>query len=277
MAKRVKLADIAREAGVSVTAASFYINGKAVGRDWLAPGFTQYNKTHPYQVYDVTGMVRSGANAMGAVLAEGWWSGGMTFTGENWNYFGDRQSLLAKLTITYADGSVERVKVTADMVSGFSSAVATSSGKMTISYGGKSIDWIYRVTGSGGIQTTFRLKIGYTPGESFGSVTVSAEGVSGSSNGIYAVAFDLVLGSGIAIAEGGITCGVSGFKSAVNADGSNIRIVLWSADGVTSLNEGATLVLFGISGSKGTLTVQNASVSDGVSDYTVPATSYAIG
>ena len=108
-------------------------------------------------------------------------------------------------------------------------------------------------------------------------MTVSAEGVSGSSNGIYAVAFDLVLGSGIAIAEGGITCGVSGFKSAVNADGSNIRIVLWSADGVTSLNEGATLVLFGISGSKGTLTVQNASVSDGVSDYTVPATSYTIG
>ncbi len=87
----------------------FYINGKAVGRDWLAPGFTQYNKTHPYQVYDVTGMVRSGANAMGAVLAEGWWSGGMTFTGENWNYFGDRQSLLAKLTITYADGSEQTV------------------------------------------------------------------------------------------------------------------------------------------------------------------------
>lgn len=183
----------------------------------------------------------------------------------------------AYILVTYADGSVERVKVTADMVSGFSSAVATSSGKMTISYGGKSIDWIYRVTGSGGIQTTFRLKFGYTPGESFGSVTVSAEGVSGSSNGIYAVAFDLVLGSGIAIAESGITCGVSGFKSAVNADGSNIRIVLWSADGVTSLNEGATLVLFGISGSKGTLTVQNASVSDGVSDYTVPATSYTIG
>lgn len=87
----------------------FFINGSAVGDDWLAPGFTQYNKTHPYQAYDVTDLVRGGANAMGAVLSEGWWSGGMTFTGENWNYFGDRQSLLAKLSITYADGTEQTV------------------------------------------------------------------------------------------------------------------------------------------------------------------------
>lgn len=182
----------------------------------------------------------------------------------------------AYILVTYADGSVERVKVTSGMVSGFSSAVATSSGKLTVSYGGKSIDWLYRVTGSGGIQTTFRLKIGYTSGETSGTVTVSAEGVNGSANGIYAVAFDLVIGSGLGITEGGVTNAVPGFKSAINADGTNLRIVLWSSDGVTSLTEGATLISFGISGAKGTLTIQNASVSDGVSDYTVPAVSYTI-
>jgi alpha-L-rhamnosidase len=38
-------------------------------------------------------------------LSEGWWSGNITFSGESWNFFGDRQSLLSKLVVTYADGS----------------------------------------------------------------------------------------------------------------------------------------------------------------------------
>ncbi|WP_071145210.1 alpha-L-rhamnosidase [Bacteroides ihuae] len=88
-----------------------YMNGKRVGDDYFNPGVTQYNKTHLYQTFDVTSYVHSGKNAMGALLAEGWWSGGATFTGNNWNYFGDRQSLLAKLLITYTDGS-EQVIVT---------------------------------------------------------------------------------------------------------------------------------------------------------------------
>lgn len=66
---------------------------------------------HLYQTFDVTEKIRSGENAMGALLAEGWWSGACTFMGEFWNYFGDRQSLLAKLVITYADGT-EQVVVT---------------------------------------------------------------------------------------------------------------------------------------------------------------------
>ena len=40
-------------------------------------------------------------------LNEGWWSGNATFETSNWNYFGDRQSLLAKLVLTYADGTTE--------------------------------------------------------------------------------------------------------------------------------------------------------------------------
>lgn len=59
-----------------------------------------------YQTYDVTSMIIPGSkNAIGAWLGEGWWSGNITFTGNNWNFFGDRQSLLAKLVITYSDGS----------------------------------------------------------------------------------------------------------------------------------------------------------------------------
>jgi len=88
----------------------FFINGSRVGEDWFNPGLTQYNVTHMYQTYDVTDLVRAGeVNAMGAMLGEGWWSGNITFSGSNWNYFGDRQSLLAKLVITYRDGTREVV------------------------------------------------------------------------------------------------------------------------------------------------------------------------
>lgn len=86
-----------------------YLNGKRVGDDYFNPGATQYNKTLMYQTYDVTAAICAGQNALGAILAEGWWSGGSTFVGDNWNFFGDRQSLLAKLVITYADGSEEVV------------------------------------------------------------------------------------------------------------------------------------------------------------------------
>ena len=76
---------------------------------YFNPGLTQYNKSHMYQTYDVTPYIRNGRNAAGAVMAEGWWSGGITFTGENWNYFGDRQSVLAQIVITYDDGETENI------------------------------------------------------------------------------------------------------------------------------------------------------------------------
>lgn len=88
-----------------------YLNGRRVGNDYFNPGITQYNKTHLYQTFDVTEYIHSGRNALGALLSEGWWSGGATFTGDNWNFFGDRQSLLAKLVITYTDGQ-EKVIIT---------------------------------------------------------------------------------------------------------------------------------------------------------------------
>lgn len=81
-----------------------YLNGQRVGEDYFNPGITQYNKIHLYQTFDVTKHIHPGKNALGALLAEGWWSGNITYSGENWNFFGDRQSLLAKLVITYADG-----------------------------------------------------------------------------------------------------------------------------------------------------------------------------
>jgi alpha-L-rhamnosidase len=86
-----------------------YVNGKRIGNDYFNPGYTQYNRTLMYQTYDITPQIQEGGNAVGAILAEGWWSGGATYTGENWNYFGDRLSLQAKLVITYTDGTTKTI------------------------------------------------------------------------------------------------------------------------------------------------------------------------
>lgn len=53
-----------------------YLNGKCVGKDWFNPGLTQYNVTHMYQTYDVTGLINTGEdNAIGALVGEGWGEG----------------------------------------------------------------------------------------------------------------------------------------------------------------------------------------------------------
>ncbi len=99
-----------RKARLYVTARGvyeFYMNGCRVGDDYFNPGLTQYPKTHLYQTFDVTSYIQPGKNAIGAMLGEGWWSGGATYMGEFWNFFGDRQSLLAKLVITHTDGTEE--------------------------------------------------------------------------------------------------------------------------------------------------------------------------
>lgn len=101
-----------REAKLTATARGIYelsLNGRWVGSDWFAPGLSQYNKTHYYQEYDVTELLRSGKNQWSASLGEGWWSGAITFSGEKWNFFGDRQSLIAKLEVTFVDGTMETV------------------------------------------------------------------------------------------------------------------------------------------------------------------------
>lgn len=83
----------------------FYVNGQRINGTYLNPGLTEYDRTHLYQTYDITPHLTHGANAMGAILAEGWWSGGASFVGYNWNYYGDRQSLIAKLVVEYSDST----------------------------------------------------------------------------------------------------------------------------------------------------------------------------
>ncbi|MBR6406534.1 MAG: family 78 glycoside hydrolase catalytic domain [Lachnospiraceae bacterium] len=105
------------EARLFATARGIYevtLNGKKAGEDWFAPGLSQYNKTHYYQEYDVAALLKPGKNVWMIDLAEGWWSGAISFEGENWNYFGDRLSFLGALLIRYEDGSEARIVTNPD-------------------------------------------------------------------------------------------------------------------------------------------------------------------
>lgn len=82
-----------------------FINGERMGEYWFAPGDTQFRETLGYHAYDVTDMISNGANTIGAILNPAWYTGYMTFRPTNFNFFGDTEALLAKLVITYTDGS----------------------------------------------------------------------------------------------------------------------------------------------------------------------------
>ncbi|MBN2028816.1 family 78 glycoside hydrolase catalytic domain [bacterium] len=86
-----------------------YINGKRMEEDRFPPGDSQFRETLCYYAYDVTNMIQNGMNCMGAILNSGWYTGYMTFSPGNFNFFGDTEALLAKLVITYADGTEETI------------------------------------------------------------------------------------------------------------------------------------------------------------------------
>lgn len=84
----------------------FELNGKRVGDRRLAPEWTDYNKRVFYQTYDVTDAVTGGANAMAAMVGEGWYCGHVAWS---YNFYGTKQALMAQLEVTYADGTSEIV------------------------------------------------------------------------------------------------------------------------------------------------------------------------
>lgn len=91
-----------------------YINGERIGEDWFAPGATQFRETLGYYAYDVTENINQGENAIGALIFPGWYTGYMTYTPANFNFFGDTEALLAKLVITFKDGSEQTVVTNTD-------------------------------------------------------------------------------------------------------------------------------------------------------------------
>ncbi len=102
-----------RRATVYTTALGLYelrLNGQRVGDQQLAPEWTNYHKHVQVQTYDVTALVRSGQNVLGATLGNGWYCGGW----QHWekqlqSIYGAEPYLLAQLEIEFTDGTRRQV------------------------------------------------------------------------------------------------------------------------------------------------------------------------
>ncbi len=84
------------------------INGKKVGDAYLTPGWTSYNKRLQYQVYDVTQLLASGQNVIGAAIGNGWYRGFLAWGG-NKDIYGKSLALLLQVNIIYSDGTSESI------------------------------------------------------------------------------------------------------------------------------------------------------------------------
>jgi alpha-L-rhamnosidase len=86
------------------------LNGTRIGDAELAPGWTDYRIRVQYQTYGVTGLVQAGRNALGATLANGWWSGYVGFDPRRPGaHYGDVPHLIAQLHLHYPDGTEQIV------------------------------------------------------------------------------------------------------------------------------------------------------------------------
>lgn len=101
-----------------------WINGQRVGHvkpegtvyEELKPGFTDFRSHLFYSSHDVTTLLRQGRNAIGALVGSGWYSGtvahGIAGSAEN-------LGIIAKLVVTYTDGSTETIVSDGSWMSSF--------------------------------------------------------------------------------------------------------------------------------------------------------------
>lgn len=125
--REFKLNKDVRAARLYISARGIYdgvLNGKAVAgaiqykeldalgdrsEVFLQPGASQFDRHLFYNSYDITDKLLPGDNALSVLLSSGWWCDSQTFSLPNHNYFGDRPSFMAKLSIEYTDGSIETI------------------------------------------------------------------------------------------------------------------------------------------------------------------------
>ena len=109
--KKVFAVDAVKKARLYVTACGIYevkINGQKAGDFCLAPGHTDYRTRIQYQAYDVTELLKKGANTLTCELADGWYRGGCGAFGLL-NQYGTETKLLLQLEIFDESGKTTRI------------------------------------------------------------------------------------------------------------------------------------------------------------------------
>lgn len=88
-----------------------YLNGEKVGDHVLDPGTTNYNKRVLYETYDVTDYFKSGNNAIGVWLGNGWFKhfSSNLFPEGRPRPYSEHLQLLFQLHIKHFDGSITKI------------------------------------------------------------------------------------------------------------------------------------------------------------------------
>ena len=112
--RKVFFTDTTENARLYITCHGMYraeINGTAAHSFVYAPGTDDYRKRVQYQVYDVTDLLKPGANELKVTLGDGWYRGNNGVDGL-YNYYGSDLALLCQLeaggqVLCCSDGSWE--------------------------------------------------------------------------------------------------------------------------------------------------------------------------
>jgi hypothetical protein len=109
------------------------INGKNITENFLAPGWTKYDKTSLYNSYDVTRHLTTGDNALGVIVGNGFYNINRERYRKLVIAYG-MPKMICKLQIEYYDGTTQTI------VSGKDWKCSPSSITFTSIYGGEDYD-----------------------------------------------------------------------------------------------------------------------------------------
>ena len=110
-----------------------YLNGKKVGDHFLDPGWTDYAKTAQYVTFDIANVLKTGINAIGVMLGNGfYYIPGQRYRKMTGAY--GHPKMIMRAVIEYEDGSVENI------VSDRSWQTASSPIIFSSIYGGEDYD-----------------------------------------------------------------------------------------------------------------------------------------
>lgn len=84
------------------------MNGSKIGNSFLAPGWTNYDKTVLYNTYDITSQLQKGKNTLGVVLGSGFYNVSQERYVKGTGAFGNPK-MIGLLKLRYEDGTVEYV------------------------------------------------------------------------------------------------------------------------------------------------------------------------
>lgn len=81
-----------------------YINGRRIGTEEMAPGWTSYGHRHAYQIFDVAAALEPmSSNVLGVEVAEGWFAGRLGMDNKRC-FYGSRLAFIAQLEVVYETG-----------------------------------------------------------------------------------------------------------------------------------------------------------------------------